>query len=63
MPHKLVKKVVVSTFQKNNVALHKIRMICCYNGLNEICVGLPPLSGRHGFKPFVLFLEGHVSKH
>jgi len=22
-------------------------MICCYNGLNDICVGLPPLSWKH----------------
>jgi len=30
--------------EEHSVTSHKICMICCYNGLNDICVGLPPLS-------------------
>ena len=43
--HKLLKKFWCPHFRRTKcwTRLHKICMICCYNGLNEICVGLSPL--------------------
>ena len=42
--------------EEQSVTLHKICMICYYNGWDEICAGPPPL---HCFQPMVL---NHCSK-
>jgi len=36
------KSSAVHIADEQSVALHKLCMTCCYNGLNEVCVGLPP---------------------